>query len=89
MLRKEFDGLVYGHLQYVVDIHVVELHFQRVCLEAFAVAGFAFQYKVCHELHLHSDGAFTLALLATAAFAVEAEVSGTVSHLLGKWLVCP
>ena len=89
VLRKEFDGLVYGHLQYVVDIHVVELHFQRVCLEAFAVAGFAFQYKVCHELHLHRDGAFTLAFLATAAFAVEAEVSGTVSHLLGKRLVCP
>ena len=28
-------------------------------------------------------------ILATAAFAVEAEVSGTVSHLLGKRLVRP
>ena len=76
-------------MAWFVVIHVVELHFQRVCLEAFAVAGFAFQYKVCHELHFHSDGTFTLAFFATAAFAVEAEVSGTVSHLLGKWLVRP
>ncbi len=57
--------------------------------EAFAVAGFAFQYKVCHELHFYSDGAFSLAFFATAAFAVEAEVSGGVSHLLGKRLFRP
>ena len=89
MLSSDYETKVTINKKEFLDIHVVELHFQRVRLEAFAVAGFAFQYKVCHELHLHRDGAFTLAFLATAAFAVEAEVSGTVSHLLGKRLVRP
>lgn len=78
-----------GHFQYIVDVDIVELHFQRIRLEAFAVAGFALQHKVGHELHLYGDGSFALALLATAALAVEAEMTGGVSHLLGKRLFRP
>ena len=89
VLRKEFDGLVYGHLQYVVDIHVVELHFQRVRLEAFAVARFTLQHQVGHELHFDGDGTFALTFLASSAFAVEAEIAGGVSHLFGQWLFGP
>ena len=67
----------------------MELHFQCIGFETFAMAGFTFQYKVRHKLHLYGDGAFTLAFLAAAPFIVKAEISGTVAHLLGKWLVCP
>ena len=86
---EEFNGLVNGHFQYIVDIDIMEFHFQRICLEAFAVAGFALQHKVRHELHLYGDGSFALALLATAAFTVEAEMAGGIAHLFGEGLLCP
>ena len=86
---EELDGLVDGHFEYVIDISVVELHFEGVGLEAFAVAGFTFQYEVGHELHLNGDGTFAFALFAASSFAVEGEVSGGVAHLFGEGLFGP
>ena len=89
VLCEEFDSLVDSHLQYVVDAHVVELHFQRVGLETFAVARFTLQHQVGHELHFDGDGTFALTFLAPSAFAVEAEIAGGVSHLFSQWLFGP
>ena len=86
VLAEELDGLIDSHFKYVVDVGVVEAYLQRVGLEALAVARLALQHQVGHELHFHGDGTFALAFLATAAFAVEAEVAGRVAHLLGQRL---
>ena len=86
VFRKEFDGLVHRHFQYVVDALSLELHFQGICLETLAVARFTLQYQVGHELHFHRNGTFALTFFATAPFGVEREVAGGVSQLLGKRL---
>ena len=86
VFRKEFDGLVHRHFQYVVDALSLELHFQGICLETLAVARFTFQYQVGHELHFHRNGTFALTFFATAPFGVEREVACGVSQLLGKRL---
>ena len=86
MLGKEFYGLVHGHLQDVVDALVLELHFQGLGLEALAVARFALQYQVGHELHFYRYRALALAFLAAATLGVEREIAGREAQLLGQWL---
>ena len=87
MLGEELHGLVDGHLQDVVDALPLEFHLQCVRLEALAVARFAFQYQVGHELHFYRYRTFALTFLATAAFGVEREVAGGEAQLLGQRLV--
>ena len=71
MFRKELDGLVDRHFQYVVNVFSFKLHFQRVVLEALAVARLTFQHQVGHELHFYRYRTFSLAFFATPAFRVE------------------
>ena len=71
-MGEELNGLVNGHFQHIIDVDIVELHFQGIGLETFAMTGFALQYEVGHELHFYGDSAFSLTFLATAAFTVEA-----------------
>ena len=87
MFRKELDGLVDRHFQYVVNVFSFELHFQRVVLDALAVARLTFQHQVGHELHFYRYRTFSLAFFATSAFRVEREIACAVSHLLGQRLV--
>ena len=83
MLGKKFYGLVHGHLQNIVNILVLELHFQCVGLETLAMATFAFQYQVGHELHFYCYCSFALTFFATASFGVEREIAGGIAQLFG------
>ena len=83
MLGKKFYGLVHGHLQNIVNILVLELHFQCVGLETLAMATFAFQYQISHELHFYCYCAFALAFLTTSSLGVEGEVAGSITQLFG------
>ena len=84
---KEFDGLVDGHLENVVDIFAAVLYFEDFGFESLPVARFAHQSNVGHELHLYCDGAFALALLAASTRRVEREISGRYTHLFGQLLL--
>ena len=83
MLCEELDGLVDGHVQDVIDGLLMEQHVEDFLLEPAAMAGFAFQDEVVHELHLNGDGAFALAFLTPAALGIEGEEGRRVAHLLG------
>ena len=83
MFGKEFYGLVYGHLQNIVNILVLELYFQGIGLETLAMTTFAFQYQVGHELHFYRNRTFALTFLATASFGVEREIAGGKAQLFG------
>ena len=87
MLGEEFDGLVDGHLKDVVDIFAFVSYFEDIALESFAVAGFAFQYEVGHELHFYGHGSFAFTFFAASSFGVEREESGCEAHLFGQGLV--
>ena len=89
MFGEEFDGLVYCHFQYIIDVLILEFHFQCICFKTFTVTGFAFQHQVCHKLHFYGDGSFAFTFLASSAFAVETEMSGCVSHLFCQRLFRP
>ena len=81
--------MVDRHLQYVINVFILELHFQRIGFEAFAVARFTLQHQVGHELHLHCDGSVAFALFAASALVVKAKIACRIAHLLGQWLICP
>lgn len=83
---EELDGLVYRHVEHVINVLPAEFHFQQVTFEPFAVARLAFQHEVGHELHFHRDRPFAFAFLATSAFGVEREEAGREAHLLGQRL---
>ncbi len=71
---EEGDGLLYAHVQDVIDILVLVADFQDLGLEALAAAGFAHHRHVGHELHADFHEAVALALGAAAAVLVEGEV---------------
>ena len=87
MSLEEFDGLVDSHFEHIVDICAMEFDVEDIVFEAFAVAGFAWKHKVCHELHRYSDSAFALADRATTTIDIEREVGWRESHLLRELLV--
>ena len=78
---EEVEGLVDGHFEEVVNVLSLKTHVEDFVFEAVAVAGFAFENEVGHELHLHLHRAFALALFATAAVGVEGEEFGVHFHL--------
>ena len=87
MLREEFNSLIHSHVKNIVNILVVEFHFEHIVLETLAVARFARKRKVSHKLHLDCNRSFALTFLASSALGVEREIAWRVAHLLGKRLV--
>ena len=84
---KELYRLVDGHVEDVVDVLSLIPYVKYVLLEASAVATFAFEDEVGHELHLHRNGAFALTLFAASATCVETEERSRIPHLLCQWLL--
>ena len=87
VLREELDCLVNGHTEDVVDGLVAVVHVQDILFEAFAMTLFAFEYEICHELHLDSDGTFPLTSLATSTGGVEREMSRCKTELFRERLL--
>ena len=86
-MAEEFNGLIHSHVEHVVDVLSAIFHFKRVGAVAFAMARFAFQRDVSHELHLNGDCAFAFAVLAASAGGVERKIAGVVAHLLRQLLL--
>ena len=87
VLAKELDGLVYGHLEDVVDVCAAIFHVEDVLPEAFPVASLAFEGDVGHKLHLDGNLALALALFAASAFLVEGEKGRCEAELFGQRLL--
>ena len=73
---EEVEGFAYGHVEHVVDVFALVLHFEDGGLVARGVALFAGELDVSEELHLDGDGAVAFADIAAAAGDVEAEAAG-------------
>ena len=85
---EELDGHVDRHVQHVVDILALVLHFERLAVVAVAAARLAAHIDVRQEVHLDGLHAGAAALLAAAALDVEREAArleapdlGVGSHL--------
>lgn len=83
---EKFHCLIHRHVENVGDVFAAILHFENVRLEPFAVARFAREHEVCHELHFDRNRAVAFALLAAAAFDVERKMRRREAHLLGEFL---
>src|SRR3989344_8613964 len=70
---EEFDRLLHGHPEHVVDVLALVFHLERLPVEAFALAYLAFHVHRGQEMHFDRDGPVAFAVLATAAGHVEAE----------------
>src|SRR5690606_37317631 len=88
---EELNSLLDGHSENIVNIFPVEPDVEDIAFIAHPLACLACKLNIGHELHLHSDDSFALALLAPASLSVEGEVSRFESCLnrgllLGKKL---
>ena len=79
-LREERHAFLDRHVQHVVDRLAAQRDFERLAVEARALAGAARHLDVGHEIELRRDRAFALALLAAAALDVEAEAARPCSR---------
>ena len=76
------ERLLHVHLQHVGDALALELHLQRLAVEAMALAHRAGDPDVGQEIHLQPVRAVALARLAAAAGDVEAEPARLVAAAL-------
>ena len=86
ILFKKLNGLIDGHLEYVVDVFAFKSDFQHFVLEPLSVTGFALQFQIGHKLHFHFHRACAFALFAASAFGIEGEESRFHFHLFGQGL---
>ena len=78
-VSKKSRGLIHGQVENVCDIFTFVGDLQRLAIVAPAVANLALDINVRQKMHLDLDQAAALAILAPAAFDVEAEPAGTVT----------
>ena len=83
---EKLQSLVHSHLQHIGNAFFEILHLQHLLLETLAVAMFAGEVQVGHELHLHLDGPLPLTGLATPALGVERKITGCIEPFLGQGL---
>ena len=80
---EKLHGHVDRHVQHVVDIFALVLHFERLAVVAVAAARLAAHVDVGQEVHLDGLHARPAALLAAAALDVERETPGLEAADLG------
>ena len=78
---EELVRRFHRHLQDLVDVLALELHFERLAVVALAVAGVAGHVDVRKEMHLDLDDPVALAGFAAPAFHVEGEAPRPVAAL--------
>ena len=80
---KEFQRVLHGHIQHVVDALALILHIQGLPVIALAAADLAGHVHVRQEMHLDLDNTVAAARLAASALDVEAETALAVTLGLG------
>ena len=80
---KEFQRVLHGHIQHVVDALALVLHIQGLPVIALAAADLAGHVHVRQEMHLDFDDTVAAARLAASALHVEAETALAVALCLG------
>ena len=76
---EETDGIFNGQSENVVDVLSVPPYFKRFLFVPFAVARFACQIKIRHELHLHFLQTVTLAHVASSSGNIKGEESRQIT----------
>src|SRR5690606_28404381 len=66
-VAKKHAGVAHGHVEHVGDGVAVKEDFERLAVEALALAAGTRRVGVGHELHVELDDAVALAAFATAA----------------------
>src|SRR5690606_38193501 len=83
-VAKKHAGVAHGHVEHVGDGVAVKEDFERLAVEALALAAGTRRVGVGHELHVELDDAVALAAFATAAAHVEGEAAALVATDLGE-----
>ena len=86
-MSKELNRLVHGHFQHIIDTRTVIFDIEHILFEALAVAGFAFEGDIGHELHLDRDPAFSFTFFTSPAFLIKGEIGSRIAHLLSQRLL--
>ena len=79
---KENNTFVYRHFQNVIDGFPFVFHRKRFTVIAFSLADFAGNVNVRQKVHFNAQDAVALACLASAAFHIKGEPSGSVALCL-------
>ena len=86
-MSKELNRLVHGHFQHIIDTRTVIFDIEYILFEALAMAGFAFEGDIGHELHLDRDLSFSFTFFTSSAFLIKGEIGSRIAHLLSQRLL--
>ena len=73
----------HAHIQYVIDIFPLILHFQDIRLETFPAAFFAHHLHIRHKLHGNGDKTVSQALRTPSSIDIEGKMGMAVSVQFG------
>ena len=82
-MLEEFNSLVNGHFQHIVNALALVVDFESFTVVALALADFAWNINIGEEMHFYLDDTVALTSLAASALDIEGESSACVAVSTG------